>query len=144
MLISSILVELLAATLSSIIGVNRKSLRALFKKYGLLKEEEKTSRELSQKIERLTTSLQKSSELMAEIETGLEQQKLRAERWAEEEETSKLVASLNEKEVEAVRRVFGGQLEKENRKGARSALLWNIFFCIVGLVGGYLISKFLL
>jgi len=138
------LIEILISLLSSIIGVSTSVLKPLFLKSKLLKEEKKTTQILSDKVDRLTTSLKESSELMIEIETEFANQKALAEKWAEEANTSQIIASMNQKEIDAVTKIFGGQLEKENKKSSRQSLIWNIVFGVIGLLGGYLISKFLL
>ena len=51
---------------------------------------------------------------------------------------------MNEKEVEAVTKLFGGVLKKDEKKSNRRSWWWNLFFCLLGIVGGYLVSKFLL
>ncbi|MCL2592304.1 MAG: hypothetical protein FWD82_02945 [Defluviitaleaceae bacterium] len=89
-------------------------------------------------------SLKKSSELMYEIEIEFSKQKELAEKWKEEASTSQIIAQLNQEEVEAVTKIFGGQVEKVHKKSGRMSLLWNIIFCLIGLVGGYLISRFLI
>lgn len=80
---------------------------------------------------------------MAEIEEEFERQKKLAEEWKEQEATSKIIASMNQDEIDAVAKIFGGQLEKEAKKSGRSAIIQNIIFCILGIIGGYLISKIL-
>lgn len=138
------LIDVLITILSSLIGVSTSALKPLFEKANLLKKDKKNSELLADKIEALTVSLHKSSELMAEIEIEFEKQKGLAKKWQEEAATSEIIASLNQKEVDAVSRIFGGQIEKESKKSGRWSLFWNILFCVIGLVGGYLISKFLL
>ena len=81
---------------------------------------------------------------MQEIELEFEKQKELATKWKEQADTSKVIASMNQQEIEAVSKLFGGQLEKENKKSNRQSLIQNALFCIIGLVGGYLISRFLL
>ena len=137
-------IDILISILSSLIGVSEFVLTDLFKKHRILREDKKQTQALSSKIERLTNSLKESSELMQEIELEFEKQKELATRWKEQADTSKVIASMNQQEIEAVSKLFGGQLEKENKKSNRQSLIQNALFCIIGLVGGYLISRFLL
>ena len=60
---------------------------------------------------------------MSEIEIGFAKQKDLADKWKEEATTSQIIASLNENEVAAVSKIFGGKLEKENKKSGR----WSLF-----------------
>lgn len=138
------LIDVLIEILSSLIGVSTSALKPLFEKANLLKQDKKNSELLTDKIEELTVSLRKSSELMSEIEIEFTKQKELADKWKEEATTSEIIASLNQKEVAAVSKIFGGEIEKESKKSSRWSLFWNILFCVIGLVGGYLVSKFLL
>ena len=137
-------IEILISILASRIGVSEFVLTDLFKKHRILREDKKQTQALSSKIEKLTNSLKESSELMQEIELEFEKQKELATKWKEQADTSKVIASMNQQEIEAVSKLFGGQLEKENKKSNRQSLIQNALFCIIGLVGGYLISRFLL
>lgn len=89
------IVEILISLLSSIIGVSTSVLKPLFLKSKILSEDKKNAQILSYKIEQLTTSLKKSSELMLEIEAEFSNQKELAEKWAEEANMSQIVASMN-------------------------------------------------
>lgn len=104
----------------------------------------KPKERLNDKIEKATNSLHQTSILIAEMEEYLEKQKLNAEKLRQEVNISEGIVSMNQKEVEAVKSVFSGELQKENKKSGKWSFFWNIVFWILGLVGGYLISKFLL
>ena len=91
----------------------------------------------------LTNSLQETSMLMADIEMEFQQKKELAEKWSEQAETSQIIASMSKKEVEAVSKIFGGILEDEEKKSNKISWWWNLFFCVLGIVGGYLVSKIL-
>jgi DNA gyrase/topoisomerase IV subunit B len=139
-----ILIDIFSGILSGLTGVSRGIIETFFHKKQILKDEQKKQEELSKKLERLTASLHESSVLMSEIEIEFQQQKELAEKWHKEAETSQIIASLNEKEVEAVTKLFGGVLKKDEKKSNRRSWWWNLFFCLLGIVGGYLVSKFLL
>ena len=55
-----------------------------------------------------------------------------------------VIASMSEKEVEAVTKLFGGVLKEGEKKSNRRSWWWNLIFCLLGILGGYLVSKFLL
>ena len=138
------LTDVLISILASLVGVSTSVLKPLFEKFKLLKQDQEHAKNLSDKITELTESLSKSAQLMAEIETEFAKQKDLAEKWKSEAETSQIIASLNQQEVEAVTKIFGKKLEKENKKSGRASILWSAFFCVSGLVGGFLLSKFFL
>ena len=121
-----------------------KTLRELFRKHQLLKDDEKRRELLANQIDELSSSLKKSAVLMGEIEIEFERQKQQAEKWSEEAKTSKLIASMNQDEVDAVTKIFGKQIVRSSKGTNRMSIIWGIVFCIIGLAGGYLISKYLI
>lgn len=143
-MIIDMLIDVFSNVLSGLTGISNVIIEALFTKKNILKEEKKKQEALSQKLEKLTHNLHETAELMAEIEVEFEQQKELAEKWNQEAETSQLIAAMSEKEIEAVTKVFGGVLDKGEKKSSKKSWWWNLFFCLLGILGGYLVSKFLL
>ena len=143
-MITELIIEVLSSLMSGLTGVSDTFIELFFRKKQILKEDKKTQETLSKKLEKLTDNLHETSVLMAEIETEFQQQKELAEKWSKEAETSQIIASMSEKEVEAVTKIFGGVLKEDEKKSSRKSWWWNLFFCILGIIGGYLVSKFLL
>ncbi len=137
-----LLISIASAFLSSLLGVNHSALKDIYKKINLLSHDKKHQEILSMKIEKLTENLHNSSELMMEIEKEFAMQKELAQKWEEEAKTSQIVASMKQEEIEAISKLFGGQLEKENKKSSYKSFIWNVVFCIVGIIGGYITSKY--
>lgn len=142
--LTEVISEILITLASAVIGVNSSKLKELFRKTRIAQDTKKQQQVLSEKIERLTESLHQSSVLMTEIEEEFEKQKLLAVKWQEEADTAKILAEMHQEEIAAISKVLGVQLAKEGKKSDRKALFWNIVFCVVGIVGGYLVSKFFL
>ena len=142
-MITEALIVALTSLIAGMTGVSQAFIELFYRKKEILKKEKKQQEILSNKITRLTDSLHESSVLMAEIEEEFERQKKLAEEWKEQEATSKIIASMNQDEIDAVAKIFGGQLEKEAKKSGRSSIIQNIIFCIIGIIGGYLASKLL-
>ena len=138
------LIEVFSGMLSVLTGVSQNIIEIFYHKKQILKDDKKKQEELSQKLDRLTASLHESSVLMSEIEIEFQQQKELAEKWHKEAETSQIIASMSEKEIEAVTKLFGGVIKEDDKKSNRRSWWWNLFFCLLGIVGGYLVSKFLL
>ena len=138
------MIEVLASLMSVLTGISDTFIELFFRKKRILAEDKKTQETLSKKLEKLTEHLHQTSVLMAEIETEFQQQKKLAERWSKEAETSQIIASLSEKEVEAVSKLFGGVLKEDEKKNSKKTWCWNLFFCLLGILGGYLVSKYLL
>lgn len=137
------LAETLYDLLDSIYGNNGNLIASILKKLLLLKNSRLSQRVLSEKIKRLSDNLSNSSILMKEIEAEFQKQREIAEEWKKEADTAKVIASMHQEEIDAVSKVLGVQMEIENRKSSRRALIWNIVFCIVGIIGGYFVSKLL-
>ena len=143
-MVVEILIEVLSGIMSSLTGISDTFIELFFRKKQILKDEKRAQETLSKKLEKLTKNLHETSELMAEIELEFQQQKELAEKWSKEAETSKLIAAMSEKEVEAVTKLFGGVLKEDEKKSGKKSWWWNLFFCLLGIWGGYLVSKYLL
>lgn len=141
--LSEIAVAFLSTLLSSFTGISDSIIKVFFRKKNILEKEKKQQEILSGKIEELTKSLHESSRLMSEIEAEFERQKQLAEKWQEEAATSQIIASMNQEEVDAVTKLFGNQLAKESKKSGRQSWWWSLFFCLLGIVGGYIAGRFL-
>lgn len=142
-MITEILINAFSMVLSALTGVSDTFIELFFRKEKILKDEKKSQETLSNKLEKLTNNLHETSVLMEEIEKEFQQQKELAEKWNKEAETSKIIASMNEKEVEAVTKIFGGVLKEDEKKSSKKNWWWNLFFCILGIVGGYMVSKYI-
>ncbi|MBQ8504116.1 MAG: hypothetical protein IJ491_07555 [Clostridia bacterium] len=143
-MITEFIIEVLSSLMSGLTGISDTFIELFFRKKQILKEDKKKQETLSKKLEKLTENLHETSVLMAEIETEFQQQKELAEKWSKEAETSQIIASMSEKEVEAVTKIFGGILKEDEKKSSKKSWWWNLFFCILGIIGGYLVSKYLL
>lgn len=141
--LSEIAVAFLSTLLSSFTGISDSIIEAFFRKKNILENEKKQQEILSGKIEELTKSLHESSRLMSEIEAEFERKKQLAEKWQEEAATSQIIASMNQEEVDAVTKLFGNQLAKESKKSGRQSWWWSLFFCLLGIIGGYIAGRFL-
>lgn len=141
--VSEIFVEVLSAQLSLFTGIHESVIKDFFRKKKILESEKKQKEILSEKIDKLTHSLHESSRLMSEIEAEFDRQKQLAEKWKEEAATSQIIASMNQEEVESVSKIFGSLLERESKKTGKQSWWWSLFFCILGIIGGYIAGRFL-
>lgn len=140
-LISETMITVLSTLLSLFTGVSVSVIELFYKKRKLLANEKKQQEILSEKIEKLTQSLHESSQLMIEIEAEFDRQKKMAEKWKEEAATSQVIAAMNQNEIDAVTKLLGNQIEKESKKSGRQSWWWSLFFCLVGIGGGYIIAR---
>lgn len=141
--LSEIVIAFLSTLLSSFTGISDSVIEAFFRKKNILENEKKQQEILSCKIEELTRLLHDSSRLMSEIEAEFERQKQLAAKWQEEATTSQIIASMNQEEVDAVTKLFGNQLVKESKITGRQSWWWSLFFCLLGIAGGYIVGRFL-
>lgn len=128
---------------SGMLGVSVDFLDILFKKRQIVYSEKKQHEVLSEKIKKLTTSLEESTQLMAEIETEFQKQQALAKEWEEKADTSKVIAEMHQGEIDAVAKVLASQLQSEGKKSDRKSFVLNALFCVLGILGGYLASKWL-
>ena len=135
------MITVLSTLLSSFTGVSVSVIELFYKKRKLLANEKKQQEILSEKIEKLTQSLHESSQLMIEIEAEFDRQKKMAEKWKEEAATSQVIAAMNQNEIDAVTKLLGNQIEKESKKSGRQSWWWSLFFCLLGIVGGYILAR---
>ena len=138
-----ILASAMISAASNILGISSDFFKVLFEKRKIVNSEKKQQEILSEKINKLTASLHESSQLMNEIEEEFEKQKELTKEWEEKADTYKAIAEMHQEEIDAVSKILGGQLEKEAKKSGRSSIIQNIVFCIIGIIGGYLVSKIL-
>ena len=134
------LVSILADMLSLYVPISKKTVIEMLEKNKLLDMDIANQKSINEKIEQLASSLHKSSELMQEIEHEFMQQRIIAEKWKDEAETYQSIAQLNQNEVEAVRKIFGQHVSAESKKSYRLSILWGAIFCIIGVIGGFLLS----
>lgn len=139
-----ILASIMINTASGILGISEDLIKNLFKKKQIANSEKKQQEILSEKIRRLTSSLQESSQLMNEIEEEFQKQKELAKEWEKKADMSRTIAAMHQEEIDAVSKLLSKQLRSEGKKSDRKSFVWNIVFCIIGIIGGYLTSKYLL
>lgn len=137
------LASVMISIAANILGVSSDFFKILFEKRKIVNSEKKQQEILSEKINRLTASLHESSQLMNEIEEEFEKQKELARIWEEKADTSKAIAEMHQEEMDAVSKILSKQLKEEGKKSDKKAFIWNVVFCVIGILGGYLISKLL-
>lgn len=60
-----------------------------------------------------------------------------------EAEISQQVASMNKEQVSAFNELLENTLTKQDKKSFPKTFLWNLFFCILSAILGFLLGKFL-
>jgi len=97
-----------------------------------LKNKNKKSETLDNRIEKLTNALQQSSHLISEVEAEIQSpSQLVAELKKDAEKYEKLV-SINQEQVEAVAQLLNGELRKEGRRSFWGGFILNLVFFLLG------------
>ncbi len=60
-----------------------------------------------------------------------------------EADMSQQLASMNKDQVLAFNKLLENTLEKQNKKSFPKTFMWNLFFCILSAILGFLLGKFL-
>lgn len=106
-----------------------------------LKNKNKKSETLDNRIEKLTNALQQSSHLISEVEAEIQSRsQLVAELKKDAEKYEKLV-SINQEQVEAVAQLLNGELRKEGRRSFWGGFILNLVFFLLGSATSILAPK---
>lgn len=82
-------------------------------------------------------------DLLTDVLCIIDKQKKAMEIKIEETKQSEVLVHLNETKVEAIEKLIERPIKRESQNSKRSSILWGALFCIIGIIGGFLIGKFL-
>lgn len=134
----SVFNEILATTISVMLGVSLKDIKKAFQK-GKITEES----EISDSIDTVSQKLLESKQIIDNALSEIDKQKQLFEQMKTEAEISQQIASMNEDQVVALNKLLEKTLDKQDKKTFPKTLFWNVFFCILSAVLGFLLGKFL-
>jgi len=134
----SIFDEILATTISLMLGVSLKDIKKAFKKGNIAEKSE-----ISDSIDVVSQKLEESKEIIDNALLEMDKQKKLFEQIKTEAEVSQQIANMNEDQVAALNKLLERTLDKQDKKSFPKTLLWNIFFCVLSAVLGFLLGKFL-
>ena len=134
------ILEVLISVISSFLGVDLKAIKA-----SLNKEKLKTSEdnEISENIDYVSKNLQNSKEIIENALLEMEKQKKLFEQMKQEAEISQQITSMNQEQVEALNKLLENTLNKQEKKAFPKTFLWNLFFCLLSTILGYILGKLL-
>lgn len=132
--------EVLISVISSFLGVNLKDIKA-----SLNKENLKTSEDnmISVSIDSVSKNLQDSKEIIEEALIEIEKQKKLFEQMKQEAEISQQITAMNQEQVNALNILLENTLNKQEKKTFPKTFLWNLFFCLLSAILGYILGKLL-
>ena len=137
---NTLLFEICVAMISSLGGIDLKDIKRVFDK-------EKTAGaenlEISESIDIVSKKLQDSKEIIEVALVEMEKQKRLFEQMKKEAEISQQITSMNQEQVSALNELLEKTLNKQERKAFPKTFLWNLFFCVLSAILGFVLGKFL-
>ena len=89
---------------------------------------------LEQRIKLLTESLNTSARTITEIEDEVAARQKLVAKLKADAETAQALASMNQKQTEAIAQALRGQLEQQERSSFWKNIWLNVFFAVLGVV----------
>ena len=134
------ILEVLISVISSFLGVDLKAIKA-----SLNKEKLKTSEDnvISENIDYVSKNLKNSKEIIENALLEMEKQTKLFEQMKQEAEISQQITSMNQEQVEALNKLLENTLNKQEKKAFPKTFLWNLFFCLLSTILGYILGKLL-
>ena len=142
MLIQALYESLYAAIetiMSAVIGIDLHSLKKILDKK---KMKDTPTSELSENIDKVSLKLEESKEIIENALAEMEKQKRLFEEMKREAEISQQITSMNSEQVEALNNLLEATLNKQEKKSFPKNFFWNLFFCVLSAVLGYILGKF--
>lgn len=138
--VNTAILEVIISVISSFLGVNLKDI-----KKSLNKESLKNSGnvKISESIDSVSKNLEDSKEIIENALLEMERQKKLFEQMKQEAEISQQITTMNREQVDALNKLLENTLNKQEKKAFPKTFLWNLFFCLLSAILGFLLGKFL-
>ena len=134
------ILEVLISIISSFLGVSLKDIKTSLNKENLKTLENNV---ISVSIDSVSKNLQDSKEIIENALLEMEKQKKLFEQMKQEAEISQQITSMNQEQVEALNKLLENTLNKQEKKAFPKTFLWNVFFCLLSVILGYILGKLL-
>ena len=135
----SIIMELCISIISMFLDIDIKNIKKGLDK----KTNNKESLEITESIDTVSRKLEESKLIIENALLEMNKQKKLFEQMKKEAEISQQVASMNKEQVSAFNELLENTLTKQDKKSFPKTFLWNLFFCILSAILGFLLGKFL-
>jgi len=99
-----------------------------------------TQETIEERIKKLTSSLQESTNLIAEVESEISERSALVEKLKKDADTYEQLVKLKEPEVEAVAQLLRGELKKEGSRSFWKGVLVNFLFFALGLIASVVVN----
>lgn len=134
-----IIISILSSIVSTILGVNLNDI-----KQTLDKEKLKSSGnlEISENINTVRKKLEDSKEIIETALLEMDKQKKLFEQMKKDAEISQQITTMNQDQVAALNELLEKTLNKQDKKSFPKTFFWNLFFCILSAILGFVLGKF--
>ena len=136
---NKLILELYISVISSVLGINIKDIKKVINK-GKLKDAGKL--EISESIDDVSKKLEDSKEIIETALLEIEKQKELFIQMKKEAEISQQISSMNQEQVTALNEILKNTLDKQEKKAFPKNLLWNLFFCVLSAVLGFVLGRY--
>ncbi|MEJ8743510.1 hypothetical protein WKT07_08670 [Mediterraneibacter sp. HCN-7094] len=134
------ILEIIVSIISSFLGVNLREIKKILNKEN---DKIRENTEISESIDVVSKNLADSKEIIEDALIEIEKQKKLFEQMKQEAEISQQITSMNQKQVDALNQLLESTLNKQEKKSFPKTLMWNLFFCILSAILGFVLGKFL-
>lgn len=137
---NTFLLEICITIISSLGGINLKEIKKVFDKG---RAENTENLEISESIDVVSKKLEESKEIIEVALSEMEKQKRMFEQMKKEAEISQQITSMNQEQVSALNELLENTLNRQEKKSFPKTVLWNLFFCVLSAILGFVLGKFL-
>lgn len=132
--------EIYISLVSNIIGIDLKQIKRVLDKETLRKSGQV---EISDSIDVVSKKLEESKDIIDNALLEMEKQKKLFVQMKKDAEISQQVSEMNKQQVEALNVLLENTLNKQEKKSFPKTFLWNLFFCILSAILGFVLGKYL-
>ena len=132
--------EIYISLVSNIIGIDLKQIKRVLDKEKLRKSGQV---EISDSIDVVSKKLEESKNVIDNALLEMEKQKKLFVQMKKDAEISQQVSEMNKQQVEALNVLLENTLNKQEKKSFPKTFLWNLFFCILSAILGFVLGKYL-
>lgn len=132
--------DIYISLISNIIGIDLKQIKRVFNKEKLRKSGQM---EVSDSINVVSQKLEESKDIIDNALLEMENQKKLFMQMKKDAEISQQVSEMNKQQVDALNVLLENTLNKQEKKSFPKTFLWNLFFCILSAILGFVLGKYL-
>lgn len=134
------ILEIIVSIISSFLGVNLREIKKILNKEN---DKIRENTEISESIDVVSKNLADSKEIIEDALIEIKKQKKLFEQMKQEAEISQQITTMNQEQVNALNTLLENTLNKQEKKTFPKTLLWNLFFCLLSAILGYILGKLL-